>query len=486
MRCMNQSTFFENYVYALEHDFCSPTGEPAAWAPGYPKHWGQETARIQLEGKANALALSPDDKIIAVGIDTEIHVFNAETQERVDVLRGHTGALEQVEFAPKIINTVGSEGTRYVLVSTGEDIEESAGEGYRHEGSDFAVIVLWELDERGGLRQKEDRPVDVDTLTSRTLQPLISDLVSNYSWKRDEKAMEAIEQAMKKALRNAVSLHEQESKLRLQGELASFGRSTFSPDGKTMIYLSQNETTQHELRDPALLPCVNLWDMQSRSLRHRLLGHTDSIMWAGMSPDNTLVASIAWDGTARVWNANSGDCVHVFGFGDCQLWSGAFSPDSKYLAVSQGSPRTHIHVYDFQTGQSVSRFDGFRHWARTLAWSPDGTVIAAGGDSGTVRLWDPLTGEEQMQWRLAFEDPVMRSFAGIQSVQFVDGGRKLVFRTGEGTVETYDFQSNLKQQFTRGAGYKIDTSPEGRMAVSSDAQLLVVPDADGVLRLWNL
>ena len=91
-----------------------------------------------------------------------------------------------------------------------------------------------------------------------------------------------------------------------------------------------------------------------------------------------------------------------------------------------------------------------------------------------------------MQWRLAFEDPVMRSFAGIQSVQFVDEGRKLVFRTREGTVETYDLQSNLKQQFTRGVGDKIDTSPEGRMAVSSDAQLLVVPDADGVLRLWNL
>ena len=309
---MNQSTFLENYVYALEHDFCSPTGEPATWTPGYPKYWGQETAKVQLEGKANALALSPDSKIIAVGIDREIHIFNAETQERVDVLRGHTCAVEQVEFAPTIFNTVGSEGTRYVLVSTGEDLEESAGEGYRHEGYDFAVIVLWELDERGRLRQKEDRPVDVDTLTSRTLQPLISDLVSNYGWKRDEKAMGAIEQAMKKALRNAVSLHEQESKLRLQGELASFGSPAFSPDGKTMIYLGQNETTQHGLRDPALLPCVNLWDMQSRSLRHRLLGHTDSIMWAGMSPDNTLVASIAWDGTARVWNANSGDCVHVF------------------------------------------------------------------------------------------------------------------------------------------------------------------------------
>ncbi|GKZ26292.1 hypothetical protein AbraIFM66951_002568 [Aspergillus brasiliensis] len=481
MKCMNQSTFLQNYVYALEHDFCSPTGEPATWAPGYPKYWGQETAKIQLEGKASALALSPDSKIIAVGIDNEIHLFDTDTQERVEVLRGHTGVVERMEFAPGMINTVG-EDTRYTLVSTGEELEESD----HHEGRDFGVIILWELDERGRLQQKTEKPVDVDILASRTLQPLTSDLVHNYGWKCDEKAMEALDQAMRKALRNAVSLHEQEHRPRLQGELASFGSPTFSPDGKTMIYLSHNETTQHGLRDPALLPCVNLWDMQSRSLRHRLLGHTDAIMWAGMSPDNALVASIAWDGTARVWDATSGACIHVLGAVDGQLWSGAFSPDSKYLAVSQGSPETHIHVYDLRTGQSVSRFDGFRRWARTLAWSPDGTVIAGGGDGGTVCLWDPLTGEERMRWRLAFEEPLMRSFAGIQSVQFVDEGKKLVFRTQEGTVETYDFESNLKQQFTRRAEDKIDTSPLGKMAVSRDARLLVVPDADGVLRLWGL
>ncbi|GKZ86045.1 hypothetical protein AnigIFM56816_000895 [Aspergillus niger] len=486
MRCMNQSTFLQNYVYALEHDFCSPTGEPATWAIGYPKYWGQEAAKIQLEGKANALALSPDSKIIAVGIDTEIHIFDADTQERVEVLRGHTGALEQMKFAPGIIHTVDSEDTRYILVSTGEELEESDGSSDRHEGCDFGIIILWELDERGRLRQKEEKPVDVDTLTSRTLQPLMSELVSKHGWKSDEKAIGALDQAMKKALRNAVHLHEQESKHYLRGELASFGSPTFSSDGKTLVYLSQNETTQHGPRDPTLLPCLNLWDMQTRSLRHRLLGHTDAIMWAGMSPDNSLVASIAWDGRARVWDANSGACIHVLGSVDGQLWSGAFSPDSKYLAVSQGSPRTYIHVYDLRTGESVSRFDGFRHWARTLAWSPDGTVLAGGGDGGTVRLWDPLTGEERMRWRLAFEDSLMRSFAGIQSVQFVDKGKKLVFRTQEGTVETYDIESNLKQQFTRHAEDRIDRSPMAKMAVSSDARLLVVPDADGGLRLWGL
>lgn len=80
----------------------------------------------------------------------------------------------------------------------------------------------------------------------------------------------------------------------------------------------------------------------------------------------------------------------------------------------------------------------------------------------------------------------MYSFAVIQGVQFADGGQKLMFQINEGTVEVYDFESNLKQQFTRRAGDKIEKCPGSKMVCSGDSRLLVVPDVDGVLRLWDL
>ncbi|OKL64521.1 hypothetical protein UA08_00819 [Talaromyces atroroseus] len=480
MESMNRKRFLEQYTYAVQNDFTSPSGEPAAWTPGHPKHWGQERAKIPLGGKASSLALSPDEKLIAVGIEEDIHVFDVTTQERLEVLRGHTETASKVRFCPSLImnNKSGKDEnqktTRYILVS-----QSSPQEG--------RLVILWELDEHGRLVRKgrEKKSVTVDALADKILKPLVTEITADYGWDHAEKAIRALDHEVRNTLRNVIRLHEQEDKICFEGELASFGSPTFSSDGKFMIYLSNNQTTQHGTREAASLPCVNLWDVETNSLQYQLLGHTDSVMWAAMSPDSMLVASIAWDGTARIWDARSGVCFHVLGPFGGQLWSGAFSPCGKYLAISQGSPKTYIHVYDISTGHPVSRFEGFRHWARSLAWSPDGTMIAGGERDAELLIWDPYTGEERMRWRLGFDNNMMRRFAYIRGVQFVDGGRKLMFQILDGTVEVYDFQSNLKKQFTRRAEDKIDEYHIPQM-VCSDLGLLVVPDGDGVLRLWDV
>jgi WD40 repeat protein len=84
------------------------------------------------------------------------------------------------------------------------------------------------------------------------------------------------------------------------------------------------------------------------------------------------------------------------------------------------------------------------------------------------------------------ENPLSQSFATISEVQFIDGGRKLLFRILEGTVKVYDFETNLKEQFTRRKEDVITTCLRGEVACSADGRTLVVSDVDGVLRLWNL
>lgn len=470
---MNHKKFLEQYTYNLDSDFAKAPGQPATWAPDHPKHWGQEQAKLQLEGKASSTpALSRDDELIAVGVGEDILVFHVATRERRGVLRGHTGTVRTVCFGDG--GGGGNDEKGYILVSEGND----------------EIVVLWELDVHGRhvVQGGQQKPVDADSLTNKAMQPLISELTREHGWNATERAVGSIDKTIRDAVTAALRIHEQDQQLCIQGRLASFGGPAFSPDGKTLIYLSNNDTTQHKLRDAALLPCVNLWDVKSKTLRHELHGHQDSIMWASMSPDGTLLASIAWDGTARVWDVSSGGvCLQTLGPFGGQLWCGAFSPDGKYLAISQGSPKTHVHVCEISSGQTISRFDGFQDWSRSMAWSPDGSMLAAGGRRGDLRVWNPYTGEELMCWCLGFEDRLMRLIVSVSGVQFVDGGRRLLFRVNEGTAEVYDFESNCKLQFARRAGDRIERFPVSPGVVClRDSRVLVIADADRVLRLWDI
>ncbi|PIG83648.1 hypothetical protein AARAC_005760 [Aspergillus arachidicola] len=318
----------ELYAYALESEFQSPDGEPAAWAPGNPFHWGQELDKIILRGVGSSLSLSSDDQFLAVGVG----------KISTSILRSRGNEVSLVFSAPRMIRC-----GLYTLVSSAE-------------GS----IVVWELDRDGKTVSAEENKVDIDTLSAKAADTAISKLVSDHGWRLEEDGAKAIAEGFKTTITKAVDIHALEKQITLDGKFASHG-APFSPGGQKMIYFTQNNTTQKGMRDAETLPCVNIWDVEAKVIRHRLLGHTDTIMW-------------------------------VLGPFGGQMWSGAFSPDSKYIAISQGSPKTVVYVYDIEKAEEISHFEGCEHWARSLDWSPDGNLLAVGASDSSIRVLDPYTG----------------------------------------------------------------------------------------------
>lgn len=125
-------------LYTIE--FCFSVWRTGDLEGGQPKHWGQEEAKILLDGEAITPAISQGNQLVTVGIANDIQIFCMDTKERANVLHGHPGEVVTVAFAPCLrrgaINN--QDAPRYLLAS---QTEEEGGVGGR--------IILWELDQYG-------------------------------------------------------------------------------------------------------------------------------------------------------------------------------------------------------------------------------------------------------------------------------------------------------------------------------------------------
>src|SRR5438093_1347916 len=73
------------------------------------------------------------------------------------------------------------------------------------------------------------------------------------------------------------------------------------------------------------------------------------------------------------------------------IYSIAWSPDGSMLA--SGSHDKTIRLRDEQTGKPLRTLEGHSNNVICVVWSPDGSMLASGSYDKTIRLWDGQTGQ---------------------------------------------------------------------------------------------
>ena len=94
------------------------------------------------------------------------------------------------------------------------------------------------------------------------------------------------------------------------------------------------------------------------------------------------MATGSYDNTARIWDATTGEVVHMLEGHGGWVRSVAWSPDGKQVATGSGFT---AWIWDATTGELVRALEGHGPSVR-VAWSPDGRRVATGSSDNTARM----------------------------------------------------------------------------------------------------
>lgn len=147
---------------------------------------------------------------------------------------------------------------------------------------------------------------------------------------------------------------------------------------------------------------VILWDISTDQLVYRIRSETEKI--PSWSPDGELIAlagviaqdrDIPAQGVIYLWDVDAHHPLKTLlidSYGEHLFYSIAWHPDGVLLAAYNHDQR--IYVWDVTNGHLVFQLPGRERLAigdvpsyNSLAWSPDGTKLADAGSDGVVNIW---------------------------------------------------------------------------------------------------
>jgi WD40 repeat protein len=276
--------------------------------------WRRERAVAVLgghEGALNDAVVLPDGSVVTAGDDGTARLWPPQAGPAI-VLRGHRGAINDVAVSTdgRLIVTASDDGTARVWDRQGKAVAVLRG----HDspvlsasfspdstrvvtGTDDGIARVWDAGSGQELFANHDFNFSVEKVA----------FSPNGEW-------------LLAAAHDVVVLWQpaEDRSISLQRE-GSVKDAAFSPDGERVVTAS--------------FDTARIWNLRGRELAV-LRGDEGVVLSAIFSPGGERVATTSQNGTARVWDTESGEEIAVFRGHSGEVSGAAFSPDGNRLVTA--------------------------------------------------------------------------------------------------------------------------------------------------------
>ena len=412
-----------------------------------------------------SVAFSPDGTKVAGGsFDRTIRLWDVRSGKVIHTLAGHADSVDAIVFSPDGATLASKSRDKIIRlwdVHTGEPLQTLTG---LHLGSRNNQVRLWDA-ELGETAL---------TLTVELHQHWLSSIVfsSDRALLASGRVGDTIHSSGVRVIDVVPSLKDRLWRIR---------SVAFSPDDAVLAIALGDWWGDNSI--------IRLWDTHTGEVLHTLEGHWNARdMYVAFSPDGDTFASAGGSvSMVRLWDARTGELLgrpETFSSG---LRSIAFSPDGSTLAWTRGNA---IYSWNVRTGVLQRPSIGWHYEiVNSLAFSPDGLTLASVSLDGTIRLWDPRTGEQK--------HTLFGHRSDVTCVAFSPDGSTVVSGSRDSTIRFWDARSGNHKRSIAGQIGDISClafSHDGRTLASGSGDpegkyndyTVWIWDAHTVERLWTL
>jgi WD40 repeat protein len=318
-----------------------------------------------------AVAVSPDGKLVAASRGNQVHLF-ALKSEPADAKKG-TQKKDDWVYSKSLVDTtlktVSGKDPKAAHISLVESMA-FAPDGKTLATGSFQELTLWDIEKAA--------PKTRIRGTDPEKPGPFADRVCAIAWSADGKFFAtgggAPTEDGEIKIFDAAGKPVQEIK---NGHSDTVFGVAFSPDGKLLATGAADKF-------------VKVFNTADGKFVKSFEGHTHHVMGVGWTPDGKKIASCGADNFVKVWDFEKGEKLRDMPGHTKQVTQLFFvGKTPQFLTVSGDAT---ARLWNADNGSNMRQFPGATDYLYCVSASTDGTVVAAGGEDGTVRVYNGTSG----------------------------------------------------------------------------------------------